>query len=578
MEKEIAIIIRQTNARIVQRLIGQLEKLKIPVGYSVDVQIIRDAKSLAVAYNEGMKCSGAAYKLYIDEAVSILNPHLLYFVVGGFGNYPNAGIIGWYGSEIPIDGDISKAVSWYGIYCHLETHGAVTVHRGKNPIFYQTVDVVDGAVVATHGDVEWDESVGDRFAIAAQCCKVKATGRDVVVPMQNDCSVCQVERAPLYMIPDNKRVEYEKERRVFYESYKKIIQPLVSIIIPTYNQPEFVTAALESALAQDYDNIEIVIGDDSTNKKTKAIMEEYAKKYANIKYYYHGGPLGSNGARNARFVLNHCHGEYVNYLLHDDLYMPTKISKMMNYYKRDMEGTIGIVTSSRNVVDGNGKEKETYMNPWLPDKDVIEEGETIGRRIIMYVCNYIGETSTVLLRKRDLKRLTKGTKDIEETYETNRFLGYVDTSMGDVSVWLEMARKGKRCVFIREQLSSYRQHSGQNTCNLDILQGCMREWLVFAVLAWINGIFFRSADECRVTLIRWENLFIAMQDQLRGTGKELSEINSFLKDMAWLIERKNYAEACLSIINHIKKHQPEGSIIIPDNYVVLCERLNKELY
>lgn len=83
---------------------------------------------------------------------------------------------------------------------------------------------------------------------------------------------------------------------------------------------------------QDYNNIEIIVGDDSTNTETKNLMQEYIRKYPQIKYYYHNGPLGGEGLENSRFVFNNSNGEYVNYLLHDDLLMPTKISRMMNYF------------------------------------------------------------------------------------------------------------------------------------------------------------------------------------------------------------------------------------------------------
>lgn len=578
VKNEISIIIRQTNERLARRLIDQLGKLDVPAGWSADVQVIGGARSLAAAYNEGMKHSRGDYRLYIDEAVAVLAPSLLRAVIELFNGCQNAGIIGWYGSEIPLDGDIRRAASLYGTYCRRELNGEVTVHRGKNPIFYQTVGMVDRAVVAVRGDIQWDEAAGDRFAVAAQCLKMKAAGRDIIVPMQNDCAICQVEREPVYAVSGNEQSSYEPEQRSFFKNYKKLIQPLVSIIIPAYNQPEFLTAAVESALAQDYDNIEIVIGDDSTDKRTKAIMEEYAKQHANLKYYYHGGPLGENGLRNFNFVLNHCHGQYVNFLLHDDLYRPKKISRMMKCYQQDLEETIGIVTSSRNLIDGKGKEIAAYMNPWLPEQDVIEEGETIGRRIIMNFSNYIGEVTTALIRKRDLKQLAKKGKGIEEKYEAGRFCGYLETSMGDVSVWLEMARKGKRCAFIRETLSSFRSHAGQNTWNPGIIANSVRDWLAFAVLAWVNGAFFRSADECRRTLITWKNWLPSIETRLQGTRQESSELNSFLKKTARLIEEKRYAEACLGVIRDIKNRQPDGAVIMPDNYRGLCERLNNELH
>ncbi|MGQ0419789.1 glycosyltransferase family 2 protein, partial [Bacillus sp. HC-Mk] len=61
--------------------------------------------------------------------------------------------------------------------------------------------------------------------------------------------------------------------------------PLVSILIPTYNRPHYFKIALESALAQTYSNIEIIIGDDSTNDETATLIrEQYLPNYKNIPF------------------------------------------------------------------------------------------------------------------------------------------------------------------------------------------------------------------------------------------------------------------------------------------------------
>lgn len=59
--------------------------------------------------------------------------------------------------------------------------------------------------------------------------------------------------------------------------------PLVSILIPTYNRPHYFKIALESALAQTYSNIEIIVGDDSTNNETeKLIYRDYLHKHKGV--------------------------------------------------------------------------------------------------------------------------------------------------------------------------------------------------------------------------------------------------------------------------------------------------------
>ena len=94
--------------------------------------------------------------------------------------------------------------------------------------------------------------------------------------------------------------------------------PLVSILIPTYNQPEFFRQALESALNQDYPNIEILVSDDSTDDRVKKVAMEYKDR---IQFFKHPKiEDGTLGWRNMMFLLNHAHGEFINFLFHDDLF------------------------------------------------------------------------------------------------------------------------------------------------------------------------------------------------------------------------------------------------------------------
>ena len=78
-------------------------------------------------------------------------------------------------------------------------------------------------------------------------------------------------------------LQKESERKLRMTSEKDL--PLVSILIPTYNRPHYFKIALESALAQTYSNIEIIIGDDSTNDETETLIhEQYLPHYKNVTY------------------------------------------------------------------------------------------------------------------------------------------------------------------------------------------------------------------------------------------------------------------------------------------------------
>src|ERR1700750_911157 len=70
--------------------------------------------------------------------------------------------------------------------------------------------------------------------------------------------------------------------------------PKVSIMIPTYNQGKYIVRAIESALSQDYSNLEGVISDDNSTDDTNEIVENYLlyKKHFRIKYFRNKENIG----------------------------------------------------------------------------------------------------------------------------------------------------------------------------------------------------------------------------------------------------------------------------------------------
>lgn len=102
--------------------------------------------------------------------------------------------------------------------------------------------------------------------------------------------------------------------------------PLISVIMPTYNNGKYIVQAIDSIYAQKYDNIEIVVVDDGSTDNTKEIL----KHYNDIKYFY----IEHKGISVARNVaLDNSHGEYIAFCDSDDYWLPGKISKQMQYFK-----------------------------------------------------------------------------------------------------------------------------------------------------------------------------------------------------------------------------------------------------
>lgn len=93
--------------------------------------------------------------------------------------------------------------------------------------------------------------------------------------------------------------------------------PLVSIGVPVYNGGDLLTEALESALSQDYPNLEIVIADNASTDETEAICRRFAERDPRVRYIRNATNIGP--LPNWRLVLDESRGTYFTWLAHDDV-------------------------------------------------------------------------------------------------------------------------------------------------------------------------------------------------------------------------------------------------------------------
>ncbi len=105
---------------------------------------------------------------------------------------------------------------------------------------------------------------------------------------------------------------------------------LFSIIIPTYNRANMLTKAIESVLAQTYDNWELIIIDDGSTDNTKEVISSY--KSNKIIYIYQKNQKESV-ARNKG--IDTAKGDYICFLDDDDYYLDSFLIKFYNKIKKD---------------------------------------------------------------------------------------------------------------------------------------------------------------------------------------------------------------------------------------------------
>lgn len=112
------------------------------------------------------------------------------------------------------------------------------------------------------------------------------------------------------------------------------VWPRVSILVITYNQKDYIRAALESALQQDYANLEVVVADDASHDGTQAIIRELAERYpGRLKPLYNPHNLGITA--NSNIGLRACSGEFIAFMGGDDVLLPSKITRQVAWFNED---------------------------------------------------------------------------------------------------------------------------------------------------------------------------------------------------------------------------------------------------
>ena len=111
-------------------------------------------------------------------------------------------------------------------------------------------------------------------------------------------------------------------------------KPLVSVLIPTYNRPKYLSRAIDSCLNQTYDNIEIIVIDDNNPEtegriETEKLMKDLYGKNDKVKYIQLEKNSGACIARN--YGIEKSLGEYITFLDDDDEYYPNNIEEELKF-------------------------------------------------------------------------------------------------------------------------------------------------------------------------------------------------------------------------------------------------------
>jgi glycosyltransferase involved in cell wall biosynthesis len=134
--------------------------------------------------------------------------------------------------------------------------------------------------------------------------------------------------------------------------------PKASIIIPAYNAERWIKTTLQSALAQTWQDKEILLVDDGSTDNTLSIVRKYASPSVKIFKQENQGP---GAARNR--ALREAQGDYIQFLDHDDLLSPEKITEQIKVLQNSPPRMVGI-SAAIYFYDGTNPDAGQHQEGW----------------------------------------------------------------------------------------------------------------------------------------------------------------------------------------------------------------------
>jgi glycosyltransferase involved in cell wall biosynthesis len=184
--------------------------------------------------------------------------------------------------------------------------------------------------------------------------------------------------------------------------------PKVSVCIPTYKGGKTIAPAIASVLAQTCTDFELIIIDDGSPDDTASVVAGFQD--ARLRYLRNAANLGPEGNWNR--CLAEARGSYFKLLPHDDLLRPDCLAQQVAVLDADVQQTIALVFSARDVLTPDGRKVARRGFPGavegrLPAADV-------RRQCVRRGTNLLGEPGAVLFRRALVDKV--GVFDASEPY------------------------------------------------------------------------------------------------------------------------------------------------------------------
>jgi len=225
------------------------------------------------------------------------------------------------------------------------------------------------------------------------------------------------------------------------------IQPKVSILMATYNYARFLPTAIESVLAQEMGEFELIIGDNASEDNTPEIIAQYASRDPRVKAFRNPTNLGIVENFNRCFLRMSPQSLYFILLPADDWWTPQTLKRLLEVAQANPQ--VALVHADAYRTDETGRVLNRY-NEFMGQRP--PEGPHRAVELLMYT-DYIPAQAALVNRKF-----------LPEEKPFDPELRYVH----DLNLWLKLLLGGHPAFYLAEPLAYIRKHSAAQTIQANI--------------------------------------------------------------------------------------------------------------
>lgn len=223
--------------------------------------------------------------------------------------------------------------------------------------------------------------------------------------------------------------------------------PLVSIIMPVFNQEKYVGAAIDSALNQTYMNLELIVVNDGSTDRSLEIVEKYLPD-SRITLISHENNINKGVSHSRKAAIDSSKGQYIAFLDSDDIFLPEKIQNQVRLFEK-YTTAIMCHTSFMIINDVNIKDSDSGFDHFhLSNHELFYSRPSMSFHLKHNgICN-----STVMVKADIIKKIS---------FNYNQAFQFEDWL-----TWVLLSEYG-RFIYTPEKLIYYRQHNESATSTIN---------------------------------------------------------------------------------------------------------------